>query len=394
MKLRDSISFDNTANAFTSKSDKELKKMQLLFSIMHWEYLTKIGTKIVNSAIKFNFPITNILKATLFKQFCGGETLQECESTIKNLRSSGVYTILDYSVEGEDKEENFEKNMMVFEKIIELDAKSESVIFSVIKISSIAAPDILEKIQQGISLSNSENEIFEKIKIRLDKICKKAYENKVKILIDAEESWIQGSIDVLVYSMMSKYNKEGAYIFNTYQMYRTDMSYNLKNALSIAQRDNFILGVKIVRGAYMSKEKSRAEKMGYVYPIFNSKIETDTAFNEGLAFCIKNLNNIELCCGSHNEESTLLLIELMKRNSISATDARITFSQLFGMGDHISYNLAFGGYRAAKYLPFGPLKDVLPYLFRRAEENNSIAGQNHRQLSLINQEIKRRKKNF
>jgi proline dehydrogenase len=391
MKLNELISFDNTAVAFASKSDKELKKMQLLFSIMHWEYLTKIGTKIVNSALNFNFPVRNILKNTLFNQFCGGETLQECEPVIHQLRTAGIYTILDYSVEGEDKEENFEKNLNILEQIIELDAASDSVIFTVLKISSIAAPYVLEKVQQGNSLSYTENEIFEKIKTRLDRICRKAYEKKVKLLIDAEESWIQGTTDVLVYSMMRKYNKDAPYIFNTYQMYRVDMGFNLKSAIKMAKQDHFHLGVKLVRGAYLTKERSRAEKSGYKDPLFKQKKETDEAFNETLGICLDNLEMLELCCGTHNEESNLLLVELMRRKNIAPADERITFAQLYGMGDHISYNLAIRGYRAAKYLPFGPLNDVLPYLFRRAEENNSIAGQNDRQLQLIKKEIQRRK---
>ena len=390
MELNESISFDNTAVAFASKSDKELKKMQLLFSIMHWEYLTKIGTKIVNSALNFNFPVRNVIKNTIFNQFCGGETLEECKPAIQTLRKSGVYTILDYSAEGEDKEENFEKNLHILEQIIELDAASDAVIFTVLKISSIAAPDILEKIQQGIELSYTETQMFEKIKNRLDRICKKAQEKKVKLLIDAEESWIQGTIDVLVYSMMHKYNKEAAYIFNTFQMYRADMDFNLRSAIKKARQEQYFLGVKLVRGAYLNKERSRAENLGYKNPLYTSKQETDQAFDNALDFCISNLDIIELVCGSHNEESNMKLVGLMSQNHIPPDDNRITFAQLYGMSDHISYNLALKGFRAAKYLPFGPLREVLPYLFRRAEENNAIAGQNGRQLSLIKKEIQRR----
>lgn len=338
------------------------------------------------------FPITKFIKNTLFKQFCGGETLVECENIIMQLSSSNIHSILDYSVEGVDKEENFEKTVSMLDEIIEMDAGSDAISFSVLKLSSIASPSILEKIQQGTALSGLEQDIFDRIKIRLDSICRRAADKKVKLLIDAEESWIQGIVDILVYSMMSKYNKQAPFIFNTFQMYRSDMEYNLNNAIAMAKADGFFLGVKLVRGAYMEKEREKASRYGYKNPVYESKQETDAAFNKALELCLDNIEYLELCCGSHNEESNMLLTSLMEKKQILPGDSRVYFAQLFGMGDHISYNLAKAGYNTAKYIPFGPIEHVLPYLFRRAEENTAMVGQTSRELGLIKKEIARRKK--
>jgi proline dehydrogenase len=390
MKNKRLISLDNTSVAFASKTDKELKKIHFLFLFMNWEHLTKIGTKIVKTALELHFPVRNVIKRTLFKQFCGGETLEECEKVVSDLNKYQIHTILDYSVEGEDREENFEKTVNILDKIIEIDAASEAVSHTVIKLSSIASPLILEKIQQGTSLNTTENEIFEKIKQRLDKICRNASEKKVKLLIDAEESWIQGAIDVLVFSMMSKYNREEAYIFNTFQMYRRDMLFHLDRSIKVAEKDGFFLGVKLVRGAYMKQEKDMSQKKRYPSPLFDKKEDTDDAFNKGMELCIQNISRLELCCGTHNEDSTLQLAGLMEDHHITPPDKRIYFSQLYGMGDHISYNLALAGYNVTKYLPFGPLESVLPYLFRRAHENKSLSGKASRELELIKKELKRR----
>ena len=385
------ISFEDTSVAFASKSDKELRRMHLLFSAMNWKQLTKIGTNFVKTAFEIRFPIKRIIKNTLFKQFCGGETIEECEQTIKELQRFNITTIPDYSVEGDSHEANYVNTAHVINKLIALDAKSNAISFTVFKVSGIASAEILQKIQLGESLSLEENQIFDQIKERLDSLCKTAAKNNVRLLIDAEESWIQGTIDALVLAMMSKYNKETAIIYNTFQMYRADMLDSLKEAYDLAVTDRFYLGVKLVRGAYMEKENLRAKEVGYKSPIYQSKEETDEAFNEAIRFCIGNISMTHLCLGTHNEESSKVLVELMHKKHIPVDDERIYFAQLYGMGDHISYNLAKAGYNVAKYLPFGPVEAVMPYLFRRAEENKSMTGQTSRELLLIKKELKKRR---
>ncbi|HEX8546533.1 MAG TPA: proline dehydrogenase family protein [Cytophagaceae bacterium] len=385
------ISFEDTSVAFASKSDKELRRMYLLFSAMNWKQLTKIGTNFVKTAFEIRFPIKRIIKNTLFKQFCGGETIEECGKTIKELQQYNITTIPDYSVEGDSHEANYLNTAREIDKLITLDAESNAISFTVFKVSGIASAEILQKIQLGESLSLEENQIFDKIKERLEHLCKNAWKNNVRLLIDAEESWIQGTIDALVLAMMSKYNKETAIVYNTFQMYRADMLDSLKEAYDLAITDRFFLGVKLVRGAYMEKENLRAKELGYKSPIYATKAETDIAFNEAIDFCVGNIQMTHLCLGTHNEESTKLLVELMHKKHIPVDDERIYFSQLYGMGDHISYNLAKAGYNVAKYLPFGPVEAVMPYLFRRAQENKAMTGQTSRELMLIKQELKKRK---
>lgn len=383
------VSFEDTSTAFSSKSDKQLKRMHFLFSAMGKEYLTKIGTFFVKTALNLKLPIKSVIKKLLFQQFCGGETLEECQGTIKDLSQSNIHTILDYAVEGESSEKSYDDTVSKILKIIEMDEKSSDISFSVFKVSGLVDFRLLEKIQKGDSLSQAEFDRFEKLKTRIDSICSAAYKRNVSLMVDAEESWVQETIDVLVYDMMRKYNRERAVVHNTFQMYRVDMPYNLEKALEIAEYEKFILGVKLVRGAYMEKEMRRAEDLNYPSPIFSTKEETDTAYDNALEFCVKNLKKISLCCGSHNEKSNYLLLSLMHKHHIENNNPNIWFSQLFGMGDNISYNLAAAGYNVAKYLPFGPIEDVMPYLFRRADENRAIVG-GGREYEMVKKEMKRR----
>jgi proline dehydrogenase len=384
------VSFEDTSVAFSSKSDKELRRMHLLFSAMGREFLTKIGTFFVKTALNLKFPVKSVIKKRVFKQFCGGETIEECQPTISALSNFKIHTILDYAVEGEDNELGYDKCMDKVLETIDLDAKSEEISFSVFKVTGLAPFILLEKIQNGEPLTSKENLEFEKVKKRIDTICETAFKRDVRIMVDAEESWIQGTIDALVIDMMRKYNKQKAIVYNTFQMYRSDMPYNLDKALEIAQFEKFILGVKLVRGAYMEKERSRAMEKNYSPPIFPTKEETDVAFDNGLKFCVQNANRISLCCGSHNEKSNYYLISQMEKNNMAANDPRIWFSQLYGMSDHISYNLAAAGFNVAKYVPFGPVESVMPYLIRRAHENKAVTG-GGREIEMLEKEIKRRK---
>jgi proline dehydrogenase len=383
------VSFEDTSIAFSSKSDKELRRMHLLFSAMSREFLTKIGTFFVKTALNLKFPVKSVIKKRVFKQFCGGETIAECQSTIASLANYKIHTILDYAVEGEDNESSYDFTVTKILETIDLDAASEDISFSVFKVTGLAPFKLLEKIQNGEPLTSKENQEFEKVKQRIDSICNAAAAKDVRIMVDAEESWIQGTIDALVIDMMRKYNKEKAIVYNTFQMYRSDMPYNLDKALEMAEFEKFILGVKLVRGAYMEKERERAYDKKYSPPIFPSKEETDVAFDNALNFCIKNIHRISICCGSHNEKSNYFLISLMEKNKMDSNDDRVWFSQLYGMSDHITFNLAAAGYNVAKYVPFGPVESVMPYLFRRAEENKAVTGQG-RELEMLQKEINRR----
>lgn len=384
------FSFGDTSTAFADKSANELRKMNFLFTLMGVPELTKIGTFFIKTLLKLNFPIKKIIKATLFKQFCGGETLEECQNSINQLHKSGITSIPDYSAEGEADEKSYAYTTERIRQTIALAAKQKAVSFAVFKVSGLGSSALLEKIQKTEeSLTEKEAMAFERIQYRIHSLCESAYLSNVKILADAEESWIQKTIDELILQMMQKFNKEKPIVYNTYQMYKTTSFGNLKTLTELSLQTGFKPAVKLVRGAYMEKERTRALEQKYVSPIQLTKEATNKAYDEALRYCIEN--KIALCAGSHNEESNLLLTELMKNYAIPAYSETIYFAQLYGMSDHISFNLAKAGYNVAKYLPFGPVKSVMPYLFRRAEENKSVTGQMSRELKLIRAEIKRRK---
>ena len=383
------LSFGDTSTAFADRTANELRKMNFLFTLMGAPGLTKIGIFFIKTLLKLNFPIKKIIKATLFKQFCGGETLEECQIIIDKLDKKGIKSIPDYSVEGESEEKNFAENTEVILRTIVLGSSQKAIGFAVFKVTSLGSAALLEKIQKGEPLEERESMAFERIEYRIHHLCETAFLSDVKILIDAEESWIQNSIDDLALKMMRKFNKQKTIVYNTFQLYKTASFSNLQNLAALSIAEDFKPGVKLVRGAYMEQERKRAELLNYVSPIHPNKQATDKAFNDALGYCVKN--KIALCAGSHNEESNLLLTDLMKQNNLPANSDSIYFAQLYGMSDHISYNLAKAGYNVSKYLPFGPVASVMPYLFRRAEENKSVTGQMGRELRLIREEIKRRK---
>ncbi|MCX2745000.1 proline dehydrogenase family protein [Mangrovivirga sp. M17] len=384
------LSFENTAVAFSHKDDAELKKSYLIFKAMNYPWLVKVGTFFMKSAIKLHFPVKPFIKWNVFQQFCGGESIKDCEDTINMLKSRGVGTILDYSVEGEKSEKGFEATTREILKTIDRSAGSEEIPFSVFKVTGIGSFDLLAKIQAGGKLSAKEEESYKKFRERFHRICKYAYDNNVRILIDAEETWIQDVIDELAYEMMALFNKEKVVVYNTYQMYCRASLKNLKDAYHDATMHQYWLGAKLVRGAYMEKERERAEEKGYPDPIQPSKEATDQDFNKALKFCTDNKQRIAVICGSHNAYSNALLTELMDKHSVKHDDERFYFAQLYGMSDHISFNLAERGFNVVKYVPYGPVQSVMPYLVRRAEENTSIAGQSSREYMLVSTEMKRR----
>ncbi|TKT89611.1 proline dehydrogenase family protein [Dyadobacter frigoris] len=384
------VFFEDTSIAFASKSDSQLRKTYWLFSLMNQARVVNLGTFFIKIALKLHLPIKNLIRYTIFEQFCGGETISDCQQTISTLANSSVGTILDYSVEGEDDENSFDATAAEILRTIQKASESTAIPFSVFKITGIASTDLLEKVQRKEPLSVSEAAAYERVKERVEKLCSQAHQLNVRIFIDAEESWIQNVIDDLTYEMMEKYNKEKAIVYNTYQFYRHETLQALKSAYLLARQKGYVLGGKLVRGAYMEKERMRAREQEYFNPIHTSKEATDKDYNAAIDFCLENVDHISICLGTHNEYSSQYCTCKMKKLGLKNDDSRIWFAQLLGMSDNISYNLAKVGYNVAKYVPYGPIDAVLPYLIRRAEENTSIAGQSSREYLLVKSEMHRR----
>jgi len=383
--------FDNTEVAFRQKSNAELKKAYWLFKMIGSNFLTQVGPPITNFFLNIGLPIKGAIKATIFQQFCGGETIVECDHAIDLLNKGGVGTILDYSVEGEEEEQVFDETCSeIIRTILRADGDSKIPI-TVFKITGIGRFALLQKLDAREVLSDTETKEFEKVKARCEKICRTAFEKQVPIMVDAEETWIQNTIDELALDMMRKFNRERIIVYNTYQMYRHDKLADMKADHLIAKADGFILGVKMVRGAYMEKERKRALEMGYKSPIQPDKEASDRDYNESLRYCVEHIDEIAIVAGTHNEESSRLLTYLLEEKKVVHNHPHVYFAQLLGMSDNLSFNLADANFNVAKYVPYGPIKAVMPYLFRRAQENTSVAGQTGRELGLIERELKRRK---
>jgi len=384
---------DNTKNGFILKSNFELIKAYFLFKIISSRTLTNFGKNLLKLCLKLRLPILFIVKATVFRQFCSGENLQESFKTVKKLNDRKVKSYLHYSVESQENEKTYDNSLKEVIKSIEFAASKDILDFTVFKPTAIASSEILNKVNEKKELSDFEKGLHDRILDRFDIICKTAYENQIKVLVDAEESWLQGAIDDIVLKMMIKYNTHSTIVYNTSQMYRHDRLKYLNELKKLSIENGFYVGIKLVRGAYIEKENKRAIKRNYKSPICESKNVTDINFNEGARFILSNLDNFSLFCGSHNEKSIYDILEIMKDEGIKKNDSKIWFGQLYGMSDNISFNLAEEGYNVIKYLPFGPVKEVIPYLIRRAEENTSVKGQTSRELELIKKELKRRRSN-
>lgn len=385
------VSFEDTSVAFSSKSDFQLKKTYWLFALMNQAWVVKLGTFFIKLALLLHLPVKWLIKNTLFGQFCGGETIKECDKTIHNLSKAHIGTILDYSVEGEDSEQSFDQTAQeILQTIEKAFQKSTDVPFSVFKVTGIASAELMEKMQAGATLDDDEKAAFERVQNRMNLLCEKAHHLGVKIFVDAEESWIQDVIDELAYENMKKYNTKQPVVYNTYQFYRADMLENLQKAARKAKAEGYLLGAKLVRGAYIEKERLRAHEGEYQDPIHLTKEETDHDFNQAVAFCLENRDVLSICLGTHNEYSCLYCAELMEKMHVPHNDPHVWFAQLLGMSDNVSYNMAKAGFNVAKYVPYGPVEAVMPYLFRRAEENKSIAGQTSREYLLIKREMMRR----
>ncbi len=386
------ISFENTEIAFRYKTDNDLKRARLLFGTIANPGLVKIGKSLTYLALNLHLPIAWAIKPTLYKHFVGGETLDECEKTVKLLSKYQVKSILDYSVEGGKDQETMQRTLDETLRSVVHAGKHPDIPFSVFKPTAFASQQVLTSASENTDIGSSTNKAIQFFIQSVEQLCKTAFENDIPIMIDAEDSWYQPFVDQVVTGMMEKYNKQKAIVYNTLQMYRTDRLEFLKESLRKAEKGNYFLGIKFVRGAYMEKERLRASEKGYSSPIQPDKAATDRNYDEGIAFSVAHLDRISVFNGSHNENSNRLLTELMEKHGLARNDNRIWFSQLYGMSDHISFNLASEGYNVTKYIPYGPVRNILPYLLRRAEENTSIAGQTGRELILLKQEQKRRQK--
>ncbi len=383
--------FNNTEIAFKYRSNGELKKAKMLFSLMSSPSLTSMGIKMTQMALSWRLPVKGLIKSTLFSQFCGGETMEEAGKTADMLSKYGVGTILDYGVEGKESEADFDKAVPEFIKAIKYASSNKSIPFVSVKVTGFARFALLEKLHSGAALTEADKQERDRVLGRLDKICGAAAEQNIMMLVDAEESWIQGPVDEMTDMMMEKYNKTRVVVYNTFQMYRHDRLAFLHQSYDRAQAKGYLLGAKLVRGAYMEKERNRAAEMGYQSPIQPDKQSCDKDYDAAVLYCLERLSGLAVFIGTHNENSCLKAASYMEAHAIPSNIDRVHFSQLFGMSDNISFNLANAGYHVAKYLPYGPVGDVVPYLMRRAQENTSVAGQTGRELSLINQEVARRK---
>jgi len=387
------ITFENTQIAFDIKTNKELKKAYFLFKTMSKAWIVKTGKVLLQLASFLHIPINWAVKPTIYSHFVGGETLEDCENVVENLARYNVKSILDFSVEGKESPEDIEKALQETLKSIQNAGRNPNIPFAVFKPTAFVRHKILEIVSAAKDLSSLEQKEFDAFVQRIELLCRTAFENHVPILIDAEDFAFQKAIDEVVTKMMEKFNSEKAIVFNTLQMYRHDRLEFLEKAYKKAVEGNYYLGIKFVRGAYMERERERAKKMNYPSPIYPDKESTDKGYNAGLKFTIDHIDRISVFNGTHNEFSSKYLADLMQEKGIDKNDSRIYFSQLYGMSDHISFNLAKEGFNVAKYVPYGPVKFVMPYLIRRAEENTSIAGQTSRELMLITKELNRRKSN-
>jgi len=382
--------FDNTEIAFSLKSDSELERAYFLFRMIQNQPMVKIGTAVTNFALKAHLPVEGLIKYTVFDHFCGGVTEGDCLPTIDKIFTKNVHSILDYSVEGKEDEASFDDALAKTIKTINFAEEKKSIPYAVFKPTGFGRFALYQKISEGKTLNTTEQEEWNRVVARFHKVCKLALDKDVPLLIDAEESWMQKSADELIEELMEIYNKEKAIVFNTLQMYRHDRMNYLKALYLKAQKKGFYIGMKVVRGAYMEKERERADFKGYVSPICKNKKATDDNYNTAISYMMEH-PKLALFAGTHNEESSALVMDLAKKYKIKSGDMRLWFGQLYGMSDHLSYNLANEGYNVAKYVPFGPVRDVMPYLIRRAEENTSVAGQTSRELNLIKTERKRRR---
>ena len=382
--------FENTAIAFADRTDAELKRAHWLFTLMNNPSLVKIGGRLANLAFSLRLPVAPLVRGTIYRQFCGGETIDEVRKVIHRLGAHGIKTILDYGVEGKETEEDFERTADYLAQTLNYAAADDDIHIISTKLSGLFRFEVLEKVSRGDDLSAAEREEWERGRLRVDKICEAAFQAGIFIHIDAEESWIQEAIDQIAWDMSARYNRSKPTVINAVQLYRKDRLPFLRDSLTHARENNYLCAVKLVRGAYMEKERARAEARGYPSPIHDTLQDTHAAYNEGLAFCLDHLDELYVCNATHNEKSVRLQVQWMAERGIPVDHPHVATAQLYGMGDHLSYNMARAGYNVEKYLPYGPVREVIPYLIRRTQENTSVGGQMSRELALLRRELERR----
>jgi proline dehydrogenase len=386
------LDFRDTKTAFADKSDDELQEKYRVFKLFNYDLLVEIGTKATEIALKWGLPVKGLIKDTIFKQFCGGETIEECQPIIEKLGDSHIGTILDYSVEGQSTDEVFESTKNEIHRTITRAKEDDFIPFAVFKVTGVASTEILERVSNNTELLKRDVDEWEKAKARVVELCTYAHSLEQPVFIDAEESWIQNAVDDLATGMMEQLNAEKPIIFNTIQLYRKDRLEFLKKSHEKAKQENYILAVKLVRGAYMEKERERAEEMEYESPIHETKEATDKDYDAAIDYCLENIDEIAFVAGTHNEQSIQVLAKKMEEKAVKHDHPHVFFSQLYGMSDNLSYILAANKYNVSKYVPYGPVKDAVPYLIRRAKENTSVMGQMSRELDLIDKELKRRRR--
>ncbi len=385
------LDLQDTATAFSDLSDQELKEKYRLFKLLNSPMINSFGTWSTKLALSVGLPVEGLIKRTIFEQFCGGETIEECEPTVERLANAGIGAILDYSIEGKSSEQDFDRTKDEIIRTVERAKGDPRIPFSVFKVTGIAPLGTLERLSSKKKLDAKSQSKCEHLQSRVNEICEAAYKVGQPIFIDAEETWIQDAIDRLATEMMERYNLEGPIVYNTLQMYRTDRLQHLKDARRQAKADGYIYAAKFVRGAYMEKELERAKELGYPSPIQPDKRATDRDYNAAIDHCLEHLDDVSFVAATHNETSTQYLAKRMDEMGLKPDHPRIHFSQLYGMGDNLSYVLGKHGYNVSKYVPYGPVKDVIPYLVRRAEENSAAAGQISRELELLGRERERRR---
>ncbi len=390
MEIKEILDFEDTKTSFASLSDANLKRAAFLFKVMSNPMLVKAGTKLTLLSLKLKLPLESVLKNTIYDHFCGGSSFQQVNNVVDKYAKYGISTILNYGIEGKHNEEEFNKTAELLNKTLEFAIKNKNIKTIACKPSGLISHDVLEKITAKQELNTEERNYYNRGLIRISNLIEKAYKNKISVHLDAEETWIQGAIDEIALKLSAEFNKDFPTVINGIQLYVKDKLEFLKYSLDHAIKNNYIAAVKLVRGAYMEKERQRAEDLGYPSPICQNKAETDENYNAGLKFCIENINVFHLSNATHNEESCKYLANLMLQNGLAHNHERILTSQLKGMSDNITFAMAASGYNVQKYLPYGPVMQVVPYLIRRAQENTSVKGQTNRELELINKEIKRR----
>ncbi len=392
MSENSEINFEDTAIGFASKETGELRKTYLLFLSMRFSWMVDVGTFLTNAALKLRLPVKGLIRDTLFKQFCGGVSIKDCKHTIDHLEKFNVKTILDYSVEGQETEQSFDDTMEEALRVADFAKNTPGIPYCVIKLTGLGSASLMKKKQSGKILTEKEQQAIDRFEDRVHRVADRVVNNNLRFMVDAEESWIQEIIDDIVIDLMLKYNQQAPMVFITYQLYLKDALERMKADFEKVSKSGCFFGAKVVRGAYMEKERDWAEDKDYPDPVQPDKRSTDQAYKDALTFAVDHIDRFAVCAGTHNEHSCQLLASLMQAKGIKKSDERVYFAQLLGMSDNISFKLSNMGYNVAKYVPYGPVEKVLPYLFRRAEENTSIAGQSSREYALVKTELKRRRK--